>query len=129
MKHIFKTQRAIVLIHTGEGEFLILPSWYKLHFSFNYNKIHRQLGIDLTFTLFQALLQPELSETEVKISEKTEKLVHIIMPDLLNYLEMVESGEIIEKRIEKNKLLKLKYKKEIHKEVLNNKTPEKKFTD
>ena len=63
------------------------------------------------------------------MSEKTEKLVHIIMPDLLNYLEMVESGEIIEKRIEKNKLLKLKYKKEIHKEVLNNKTPEKKFTD
>lgn len=33
------------------------------------------------------------------MSEKTEKLV---MPDLLNYLEMVESGEIIEKRIEKN---------------------------
>lgn len=32
------------------------------------------------------------------MSEKTEKLVHIIMPDLLNYLEMVESGEIIEKR-------------------------------
>ena len=63
------------------------------------------------------------------MSEKTEKLVHIIMPDLLNYLEMVESGEIIEKRIEKNKLLKLKYKKEIHKEVLNNKTQEKKFTD
>lgn len=83
----------------------------------------------MTFTLFQALLQPELSETEVKMSEKTEKLVHIIMPDLLNYLEMVESGEIIEKRIEKNKLLNLKYKKEIHKEVLNNKTPEKKFTD
>ena len=39
------------------------------------------------------------------MSEKTEKLVHIIMPDLLNYLEMVESGEIIEKRIEKIKLL------------------------
>lgn len=36
------------------------------------------------------------------MSEKTEKLVHIILPDLLNYLEMVESGEIIEKRIEKN---------------------------
>ena len=36
------------------------------------------------------------------MSEKTEKLVHIIMPDLLNYLEMLESGEIIEKRIEKN---------------------------
>lgn len=85
------TKRAMVLIHTGEGEFLILPSWYKPHFfSFNYNKIHRQLGIDLTFTLFQALLQPELSETEVKMSEKTEKLVHIIMPDLLNYLEIVE---------------------------------------
>lgn len=58
--------------------------------------------MDLTFIFFQALLQPELSETEVKMSEKTEKLVHIIMPDLLNYLEMVESGEIIEKRMEKN---------------------------
>lgn len=42
------------------------------------------------------------------MSEKTEKLVHIIMPDLLNYLEMVESGEIIEKRMEKNKLLNQK---------------------
>ena len=39
---------------------------------------------------------------EVKMSEKTKKLVHIIMPDLLNYLEMVESGEIIKKRLEKN---------------------------
>ena len=36
------------------------------------------------------------------MSEKTEKLVNILLPDLLNYLEMVESGEIIEKRIEKN---------------------------
>lgn len=32
------------------------------------------------------------------MSEKTEKLIKIILPDLLNYLEMVESGEIIEKR-------------------------------
>ena len=73
--------------------------------------------MDLTFTLFQALLQPELSETEVKMSEKTEKLVHIIMPDLLNYLEMVESGESIEKRIEKNNLLA--YKEEKTKEIDN----------
>lgn len=58
--------------------------------------------MDLTFIFFQALLQPELSETEVKMSEKTEKLVHIIMPDLLNYLEMVENGKITKKRIEKN---------------------------
>ena len=36
------------------------------------------------------------------MTEKSEKLVKIILPDLLNYLEMVESGEIIEKRIEKN---------------------------
>ena len=36
------------------------------------------------------------------MSEKTEKLIKIILPDLLNYLEMVESGEIIEKRMEKN---------------------------
>ena len=48
--------------------------------------------MDLTFIFFQALLQPDLSETEVKMSEKTEKLVNIILPDLLNYLEMVESG-------------------------------------
>ena len=38
------------------------------------------------------------------MSEKTEKFVNIILPDLLNYLEMVESGEIIEKRMEKNKV-------------------------
>ena len=47
------------------------------------------------------------------MSEKTEKLVHIIIPDLLNYLEMIESGEIIEKRIEKNKLLVKKEKENI----------------
>jgi len=73
--------------------------------------------MDLTFIFFQALLQPELFEMEVKMSEKTEKLVHIILPDLLNYLGMVESGEIIEKRIEKNKLL-LK-KKEEHNAVID----------
>ena len=56
------------------------------------------------------------------MSEKTEKLVHIIMPDLLNYLEMVESGEIIEKRIEKIKLLikNGKENKKINRENLNN---------
>lgn len=36
------------------------------------------------------------------MSEKTEKLIKIILPYLLNYLETVESGEIIEKRLEKN---------------------------
>ena len=36
------------------------------------------------------------------MSEKTEKLIKIILPDLLNYLEMIESGEIIETRMEKN---------------------------
>lgn len=35
------------------------------------------------------------------MTEKSEKLVKIILPDLLNYLEMVESGEIIEKNREK----------------------------
>ena len=35
------------------------------------------------------------------MSEQSEKLVKIVMPDLLNYLEMLESGEIIEKRLEK----------------------------
>ncbi len=47
------------------------------------------------------------------MSEKTEKLIKIILPDLLNYLEMVESGEIIEKRMEKNKLLNQKEKKKL----------------
>ena len=42
------------------------------------------------------------------MSEKTEKLIKIILPDLLNYLEMVESREIIEKCLEKNLLLKRK---------------------
>ena len=34
---------------------------------------------------------------------QTEKLIKIIMPDLLRYLEMVESGEIIQKRLDKQK--------------------------
>ena len=38
---------------------------------------------------------------EALMSEQTEKLIHIIMPDLLNYLEMVESGEIYENRLKK----------------------------
>ena len=46
------------------------------------------------------------------MSEKTEKLVHIIIPDLLNYLEMIESGETIEKRLRKNILLTQKEEKE-----------------
>ena len=47
------------------------------------------------------------------MSEQSEKLISIILPDLLNYLEMVESGEIIERRIEKNKLLNQKDEKHI----------------
>lgn len=78
----------------------------------------------MTFIFFQALLRPELSETEVKMSEKTEKFVNIILPDLLNYLEMVESGEIIEKQIEKNLPLEQKEKdveiKEINQKITNN---------
>ncbi len=42
------------------------------------------------------------------MSKETEKLIKIILPDLLNYLEMVESGEIVEKRINKNNLSKRK---------------------
>ena len=42
------------------------------------------------------------------MTDKSEKLVKIILPDLLNYLEMVESGEIIEKRLEKNRPCKQK---------------------
>ena len=42
------------------------------------------------------------------MSEQSEKLVNIILPDLLNYLEMVESGEIIEKRLQKEALPKQK---------------------
>ena len=47
------------------------------------------------------------------MSKQSEKLISIILPDLLNYLEMVESGEIIERRIEKNKLLNQKNEKHI----------------
>ena len=36
------------------------------------------------------------------MSEQTEKLIRIIMPDLLNYLEMRETGEIYENRLKKN---------------------------
>lgn len=36
------------------------------------------------------------------MTEKSEKLVKIILPDLLNYLGMVESGEIIERLLENN---------------------------
>lgn len=50
---------------------------------------------------------------EVTMSEKSEKLVHIIMPDLLNYLEMVESGEIIEQRIKRQQSTYRKEKMEI----------------
>ena len=39
------------------------------------------------------------------MSVHSEKLVNIIMPDLLNYLEMVESGEIVEKQTKKNNVL------------------------
>ena len=44
------------------------------------------------------------------MSEQSEKLINIILPDLLNYLEMLENGEIIEKRLEKNILRKQKEK-------------------
>ena len=43
---------------------------------------------------------------------QAEKIVKIITPDLLKYLEMVESGESIEKRLEKNNLLAYKEEKE-----------------
>ena len=42
------------------------------------------------------------------MSKEAEKLIKIILPDILNYLEMVESGEIIEKRLEKNLILERK---------------------
>ena len=58
------------------------------------------------------------------MSEKTEKLVNILLPDLLNYLEMVESGQIIEKRIEKNLPREQKEEKdekfEEHNKISNN---------
>ncbi len=34
---------------------------------------------------------------------QVEKLIKIIMPDILRYLEMQESGEIIQKRLDKIK--------------------------
>ena len=46
------------------------------------------------------------------MSKEAEKLIKIILPDLLNYLEMVESGEIIEKRLKKNIPLAQKEEKE-----------------
>lgn len=46
------------------------------------------------------------------MSEKSERLVKIILPDLLNYLEMVESGEIIERRLKKKLSAKEKEDKE-----------------
>ena len=63
---------------------------------------------NLTFIFFQALLQAVSQTMEVSMSEKSEQIVKIILPDLLNYLEMVESGEIIEKRLEKIRLCKQK---------------------
>lgn len=56
--------------------------------------------------------------TDCLWSEQTEKLFHIIMPDLLNYLEMIR--EIIEKRIEKNKSLVKKENIKNNNENLNN---------
>ena len=47
------------------------------------------------------------------MSEKSEKLVKIILPDLLNYLEMVESGEIIEQRVRRQHPTYRKEKMEI----------------
>ena len=46
------------------------------------------------------------------MSKETEKLIKIILPDLLNYLEMLESGEIIEKRMEKINKQKQREEKE-----------------
>ena len=58
------------------------------------------------------------------MSEQSEKLVKIILPDLLNYLEMVESGEIIERRTKKNTALIQREYKGVktfqNDEVLNN---------
>lgn len=56
------------------------------------------------------------------MSEKTEKLIKIILPDLFNYLEMVESGEIIKKRLEKNNLLTYKEEKTNEIDNVNQKT-------
>lgn len=47
------------------------------------------------------------------MSEQTEKLVHIIMPDLLNYLEMRETGEIYENRLKKNTPLAQREEKDV----------------
>ena len=47
------------------------------------------------------------------MSEKSEKLVKIILPDLLNYLEMVESGEIIEQHVRRQHPTYRKEKMEI----------------
>ncbi len=40
---------------------------------------------------------------------QVEKLIKIIMPDILRYLEMQESGEIIQKRLDKIKNASIHY--------------------
>ena len=52
------------------------------------------------------------------MSKEAEKLIKIILPDILNYLEMLESGEIIEKRMEKT--LPIKQSKEEKEEKIEN---------
>ena len=51
--------------------------------------------------MFSSVINTCIIKNGGAISEQSEKLVNIILPDLLNYLEMMESGEIIEKRLEK----------------------------
>ena len=53
--------------------------------------------------MFSSVIDTCIIKNGGAISEQSEKLVNIILPDLLNYLEMMESGEIIEKRLEKNR--------------------------
>ena len=57
------------------------------------------------------------------MSEKSEKLVKIILPDLLNYLEMVESGEIIERRVKRQFLGNQEEKAEKQENSINEKLP------
>jgi len=53
------------------------------------------------------------------MSEQSEKLVNIILPDLLNYLEMVETGEIIDRQREKNNVSKTKEEKALELKTAN----------
>ena len=57
---------------------------------------------------FLSVIDTYIIKNRGVMSEHSEKFVKIILQDFLNYLEMVESEEIIKKRLEKIKPRKQK---------------------